>query len=326
MDEVKSIQRELEALSADDKIGDPARVQRLLEKLGKINITIDILRVTKVGKTVSKVRRSAKDQEGVERLAKGLIAAWKAVANDDRPQSSQEKRKEDDREKEKRDKTAEPPSKKQKASPSPVPKDKPALSRSTSTSSMASQASSKPATPARKHSDVHVEFRMTDSAVRNNCRKLLAQALHGDGTDLMGSNPGRLAEKIEEELYRQHGQDDRSSKYKAAVLSRRANLADPKNDLRNQVLTGAISPERLCSMSAQDMASREILEKIAEAHKANLHEAQVGGGTTTTTDMFKCGKCKKNNCSYFQMQTRSADEPMTTFVTCNVCGNKWKFC
>jgi transcription elongation factor S-II len=26
-----------------------------------------------------------------------------------------------------------------------------------------------------------------------------------------------------------------------------------------------------------------------------------------------------------QMQTRSADEPMTTFVTCVNCGNKWKF-
>ena len=26
----------------------------------------------------------------------------------------------------------------------------------------------------------------------------------------------------------------------------------------------------------------------------------------------------------FQVQTRSADEPMTTFVFCNECGNRWK--
>lgn len=26
----------------------------------------------------------------------------------------------------------------------------------------------------------------------------------------------------------------------------------------------------------------------------------------------------------FQVQTRSADEPMTTFVFCNQCGNRWK--
>jgi transcription elongation factor S-II len=42
------------------------------------------------------------------------------------------------------------------------------------------------------------------------------------------------------------------------------------------------------------------------------------------TEMFQCGKCKERNASYYQMQTRSADEPMTTFVTCLKCGNKWK--
>lgn len=44
-----------------------------------------------------------------------------------------------------------------------------------------------------------------------------------------------------------------------------------------------------------------------------------------TTDIFQCKKCKKNRCTVHQMQTRSADEPMTTFVTCVVCSNTWKF-
>jgi len=39
---------------------------------------------------------------------------------------------------------------------------------------------------------------------------------------------------------------------------------------------------------------------------------------------FKCGKCKSVKTTYYQMQTRSADEPMTTFVTCMGCGNRWK--
>ena len=43
------------------------------------------------------------------------------------------------------------------------------------------------------------------------------------------------------------------------------------------------------------------------------------------TEMFTCGKCKKNKCTYFELQTRSADEPMTTFVTCIECGHRWKF-
>jgi DNA-directed RNA polymerase subunit M/transcription elongation factor TFIIS len=42
------------------------------------------------------------------------------------------------------------------------------------------------------------------------------------------------------------------------------------------------------------------------------------------TDTFKCRKCYSNKCSYYQMQTRSADEPMTTFVTCLECANRWK--
>lgn len=42
------------------------------------------------------------------------------------------------------------------------------------------------------------------------------------------------------------------------------------------------------------------------------------------TSEFKCKKCKQRECSYYQLQTRSADEPMTTFVSCLNCGNNWK--
>jgi transcription elongation factor S-II len=42
------------------------------------------------------------------------------------------------------------------------------------------------------------------------------------------------------------------------------------------------------------------------------------------TDQITCGKCKKNKITYIELQTRSADEPMTHFYTCLVCGNRWK--
>lgn len=41
--------------------------------------------------------------------------------------------------------------------------------------------------------------------------------------------------------------------------------------------------------------------------------------------IIKCGKCKMNKVHYYQLQTRSADEPMTTFCTCTNCGKRWKF-
>jgi len=43
-----------------------------------------------------------------------------------------------------------------------------------------------------------------------------------------------------------------------------------------------------------------------------------------TTDKFRCSNCKKNRCTYYQLQTRSADEPMTTFVHCVECDHRWR--
>ena len=54
---------------------------------------------------------------------------------------------------------------------------------------------------------------------------------------------------------------------------------------------------------------------LVEYKKANM----------ATTDIFKCYKCGKKKCSVSQAQTRSADEPMTTFVQCLICDNKWSF-
>jgi hypothetical protein len=42
--------------------------------------------------------------------------------------------------------------------------------------------------------------------------------------------------------------------------------------------------------------------------------------------LLKCGKCKSLKTTYYQLQTRSADEPVTTYATCKACGHKWKFC
>ena len=43
-----------------------------------------------------------------------------------------------------------------------------------------------------------------------------------------------------------------------------------------------------------------------------------------SSDNFTCWKCKSKKCTHYQLQTRSADEPMTTFVTCLDCGTRWK--
>lgn len=60
-----------------------------------------------------------------------------------------------------------------------------------------------------------------------------------------------------------------------------------------------------------------LAEKDLAMQRAKMRENNFSG-------LFKCGKCKSNKTTYYQMQTRSADEPMTTFVTCTNCGNRWK--
>jgi len=81
-------------------------------------------------------------------------------------------------------------------------------------------------------------------------------------------------------------------------------------------------PEALITMKSEVLFPElweSLLLKNAKKMAALGKELNQQGST-----FFRCGKCKKNNCTYFQMQTRSADEPMTTFITCLVCSNRWK--
>ncbi len=40
---------------------------------------------------------------------------------------------------------------------------------------------------------------------------------------------------------------------------------------------------------------------------------------------IKCGKCKNNKkFTIIPRQLRSSDEPMSLFITCNICGNHWR--
>nr|XP_046189294.1 transcription elongation factor A protein 1-like [Oncorhynchus gorbuscha] len=116
-------------------------------------------------------------------------------------------------------------------------------------------------------------------------------------------------------------------KYKSRLRSRISNLKDQKNpDLRRNVLAGNISADHIANMAAEEMASAELKEMRKTLTKDAIREHQLSKVGGTETDMFQCGKCRGKNCTYTQVQTRSADEPMTTFVLCNGCGNRWKFC
>ncbi|KAF0036000.1 hypothetical protein F2P81_011312 [Scophthalmus maximus] len=170
----------------------------------------------------------------------------------------------------------------------------------------------------------------SEKSVRNKCRELLVAALQTDDDHkTIGVDCNHLAAQIEEHILSPHAifQEFKSTdiKYKTRLRSRISNLKDQKNpDLRRNVLCGNISPQRIASMTAEEMASAE-LKQIREAlTKESIREHQLSKVGGSETDMFICNKCHGKSCTYTQVQTRSADEPMTTFVLCNSCGNRWK--
>ena len=76
--------------------------------------------------------------------------------------------------------------------------------------------------------------------------------------------------------------------------------------------------------SNQEMASQKMREKRNEYQKEAIRDAQIAVTGGTKTNLLTCGRCKKSDVLYNQLQTRSADEPMTTFCVCEHCGHRWK--
>jgi transcription elongation factor S-II len=90
----------------------------------------------------------------------------------------------------------------------------------------------------------------------------------------------------------------------------------------DQLVSGSLKPHVLAFMTHQELRPEKWDKLIEEKIKRDKHKYE--NNIEAATDTFKCRKCKSNKCTYYQMQTRSADEPMTTFVTCIDCGNRWK--
>jgi len=110
--------------------------------------------------------------------------------------------------------------------------------------------------------------------------------------------------------------------YKNRCRSIWINICNLENGLLDKINNDIIEDKKVGFLTHQEMHFeiwRELIDKKMKKDKYTFETDKRGASSE-----FKCRKCKQRECTYYQLQTRSADEPMTTFVTCLNCGNNWK--
>ena len=94
------------------------------------------------------------------------------------------------------------------------------------------------------------------------------------------------------------------------------------NYLLDKILNNEIKPEDIPKLSVYDIYPDNWKDILDEKTKRDKLKYELK--PEAMTDQYKCRKCGSRKCSYYEMQTRSADEPMTQFFTCLNCQNRWK--
>jgi len=298
-DEVMRIRKQFEKMTSD-KGADQSAALDLLKTLSRLKINLNVLTTTRIGMTVNALRKSSSDDEVIA-MAKSLIKTWKKLV----PESAEKKeKKKEEKEKSKEDKNG-----------------------AEDDASAAGGLSSGSLGDGKGGASFPPRPQPTSDQMRLKCREMLTNALRGEGDLPEGifKPVEEIGELVEDAIFNKFG--NTGMKYKNQLRSRVFNLKDKKNPaLRESVLCGTILPEKFANMTSEEMASDDVKNQRQAFVKAGIDAAQLAMVQGTHTDLLQCGKCKKKNCTYNQIQTRSADEPMTTFVLCNECGNRWKFC
>jgi DNA-directed RNA polymerase subunit M/transcription elongation factor TFIIS len=91
------------------------------------------------------------------------------------------------------------------------------------------------------------------------------------------------------------------------------------NNLIDKIFDGVIDPYHLSFMEPHEIQP-ECWEKEIKKKETIENETK----NMATTDKYPCKKCGEKKARVYSLQTRSADEPMTTYIKCQVCGHVLK--
>lgn len=128
----------------------------------------------------------------------------------------------------------------------------------------------------------------------------------------------RIPRNWENELFRKIYLNKARSLY--TNLNTESYVKNP--NFKNKIISGKIQPDDIPGLTFQQVFPEHWKNLMDEKYKKEkmLYEEKPEAMTT----QYKCGRCKSRKCTYYELQTRSADESMTIFITCINCGNRWK--
>jgi transcription elongation factor S-II len=158
---------------------------------------------------------------------------------------------------------------------------------------------------------------------RQNIRKIFEEKLDNEklGHNLeIGIYNATIQEATHQKIQKKWSNSSFVQLYMDKLRSIYVNLKN--EDLLGQLKNGDLAPQQVAFMTHQEMNPNHWKELIERKIKRDA--SKYVDNAQASTDMFTCKKCKSKRCTYYELQTRSADEPATVFITCLDCGKHWK--
>jgi transcription elongation factor S-II len=316
--ELQEVNAKSKALQKATTAGEPpANILKILNDLKTgVVATEDLLRSTKIGVIVNKSKQHKNTD--VARLASEIVSKWRNDVTKKKPAT---------------------PAKRANGTSSPAP----------------NTASEKPKSTVppdqRTWRKDGIDITKTGDKTRDNCIGLIYDGLchmseesepphpHPHPQSVSPPSPKqpkltpllpapstilKRASEVERAAFSEFGPETAEA-YRTKMRSLYQNLKNKSNpSLRKRVLSGEVTPERFVVMTHEELKSAERRAEDAKIQKENMDMAMVAQAERSVSTSLQCGKCGQRKVSYSQAQTRSADEPMTTFCECTICGTRWK--
>jgi DNA-directed RNA polymerase subunit M/transcription elongation factor TFIIS len=92
-------------------------------------------------------------------------------------------------------------------------------------------------------------------------------------------------------------------------------------NLWTRFITNELSLEEIAKQNYYELCPENWQQMVDRQGKRE--QIQLNGDFSRATNKWMCHGCKERKCTYYELQTRSADEPMTIFIHCLNCGKRW---